>query len=132
MGRSRAVSTMARHLLWNHAWAFPCPGWGAVGPEGTKVCAAPMFMSVGACTDPATAAKYGETCAVDGAFGAFVGGALGKNVAAAITGAALGCASGLAEKAARRSGEDSVADDIDAASKAWDAAEVLCFVTRKC
>jgi RHS repeat-associated protein len=105
---------------------------GCVGSDGPKVCVSPMLMPMSACEDPETASRYGEGCTKDGAFGAFVGAILGKNVAAVVGSAALGCASALVEKMARRFGEDAVADDIDAAGKAWDAAEVLCFVTRKC
>jgi RHS repeat-associated protein len=111
---------------------LPLPGVsGCVGEDGPKICVNAMVAPIGVCEDPETAAKYGETCARDGAFGAFIGAILKGTVNAAVTSATLGCASALVEKVARRLGEDAAADDIDAAGKAWDAAEVLCFVTRK-
>jgi hypothetical protein len=92
-----------------------------------------MLMPVAACTDPATAAKYAKACAGDGVVGGGIGLIFGQNIAPAVSGSALGCGAALIEKALRRSGgEDVLADDLDAAGKAWDMAEMLCSVSRKC
>lgn len=105
---------------------------GCGGTEETRVCAAPMGIPVAACTDPATAAKYGETCATNGAFGALVGGVVGKNIAAAITGASLNCGTALIAKAIRNSGNEDLANTIESAGIAWDVADILCSASRKC
>jgi hypothetical protein len=91
-----------------------------------------MLIPIAACEDPATAAKYGETCATNGAFGAAVGAIVGKNPGAAVAGAALNCGTALIEKFVRRLGNDDLADTIEAAGIAWDIADILCSVSRKC
>ncbi len=109
------------------------PGVGAcAGTDGIKVCAGPMLMPIAACTDPATAAKYAGNCAEQGAIGALFGLFTGKNIAFAVSGGAIGCGTALIEKMVRRAGNDEVADIIDAGGTAWDIAEVLCTISRKC
>ncbi|HEX5928969.1 MAG TPA: DUF6531 domain-containing protein [Solirubrobacterales bacterium] len=111
---------------------LPYPGvTGCVGEDGPKICVGSITLPFSACEDPETAAKYGETCAIDGATGAAIGLVFGQNVASAISGLALGCSTALIEKVVRRMGEDALADDIDAGGKAWDAAEILCAIARK-
>lgn len=105
---------------------------GCVGSGGPKICVGPMVIPIGACEDPATAAKYGETCATNGAFGPAVGAIVGKNLAAMVGGGSRNCATALIEKAVRRSGNEDLADVIEGAGIAWDVADILCSVSRKC
>ncbi len=112
---------------------LPYPGVSAcVGEDGPKICVNSMVVPIGACEDPETAAKYGEACARAGATGALLAVITGVNLASITTNASIGCGSALIEKVARRFGQGALADDVNAAGKAWDGAEILCSLTPRC
>jgi len=105
---------------------------GCVGEDGPKICLDPISVPISACEDPKTAAKYGEACARAGATGALLSVITGVNLASITTNASIGCGSALIEKIARRLGQEALADDVNAAGKAWDGAEILCALTPRC